>query len=282
MGKILITGANGQLGQDIVLEMDNRNLEYLATDKDDMNIVDKKSIEDIFKNNEIKSVIHCAAYTAVDLAEENVDICRRINAEGTRNLAEICREYNIPLMYISTDYVFDGLGEKPWEPEDHREPLNIYGQTKYEGELYVETLVEKYFIVRISWVFGDNGKNFVDTMINLGSKNKTLKVVSDQIGSPTYTKDLSVLLIDMINSEKYGKYHATNEGYCSWFDFAVEIFKQKKMDVEVIPVDSSAFPVKAKRPQNSRMNKSKLLLNGFNELPHWKNALERYLNEERG
>ena len=206
-----------------------------------------------------------------------MELCRKINAEGTENIAKACKELGCKLLYVSTDYVFNGEGERPWEPDDEREPLNVYGQTKYEGELAVEKYVEKFFIVRIAWVFGINGKNFIKTMLRLGEDHDELTVVADQIGSPTYTYDLARLLVDMIGSEKYGRYHATNEGLCSWYDFAVEIFRQAGMDVRVRPVTSEEYPAKAKRPHNSRMDKAKLEENGFERLPDWKDALGRYL-----
>ena len=236
-------------------------------------------IENINNDAKIDAIIHCAAYTAVDAAEDNEALVTKINAEGTKNIAEVAKTLDIAMMYISTDYVFDGEGERPWEPDDKRAPLNVYGMAKYKGELYVEELLKKYFIVRISWVFGLHGNNFIKTMLRLGKERGAVSVVNDQIGSPTYTPDLSRLLVDMIVSDKYGRYHATNEGLCSWYDFAVEIFKQAKLDVAVTPVSSDAFPVKAKRPHNSRMDKSKLTKNGFKLLPPWQDALRRYLLE---
>lgn len=224
-------------------------------------------------------VVHCAAWTAVDAAEDETELCRRINALGTEHIAGMCRELDIPMIYISTDYVFNGQGERPWEPDDEREPLNVYGRTKYEGELAVEKYLEKYYIVRIAWVFGINGKNFVKTMLNLSETRDTLTVVDDQIGSPTYTKDLARLLVDMLETEQYGHYHATNEGNCSWCEFAKEIFRQAGKEVTVLPVTSDQYPAKARRPQNSRMNKDKLEKMGFERLPSWQNALERYLKE---
>ena len=225
------------------------------------------------------AVMHCAAYTAVDAAEENVELCRKINGEGTRNIAEVCRELDIPMMYISTDYVFDGQGERPWEPDDERHPLNVYGQTKYEGELAVlET--PKHFIVRISWVFGRGGKNFVKTMLRLSETHSKLTVVDDQIGAPTYTRDLSRLLADMAESEKYGIYHASNSGeYISWYQFAKAIFEEAGKNVEVLPVSSEEYGAKARRPFNSRMDCSALEKNGFEPMPHWRDALKRYLKE---
>lgn len=276
--KVLVTGVKGQLGYDVVNELEKRGHEAVGTDVEEMDITDAAKVREILTEENPDAVIHCAAYTAVDAAEENVELCRRINAEGTENIARVCSELNCKLLYVSTDYVFNGEGERPWEPDDEREPLNVYGQTKCEGELAVEKYVEKFFIVRIAWVFGVNGKNFIKTMLRLGKDHDELTVVADQIGSPTYTFDLSRLLVDMIESDKYGRYHATNEGLCSWYEFAVEIFRQAGMDVHVRPVTSEEYPAKAKRPHNSRMDKRKLEENGFERLPEWKDALFRYLN----
>lgn len=277
--KVLITGANGQLGHDVVLELKRRGHTPVITDREEMDITDRKSVNEFMENAMPEAVIHCAAYTAVDKAEEDVAACRLINADGTRNIAEACARINSKLMYISTDYIFDGEGERPWEPDDKvTVPLNVYGQTKYEGEIAVRENVERFFIVRIAWVFGINGSNFIKTMLRLGRQNGAVKVVNDQIGSPTYTEDLAVLLCDMIETDKYGCYHATNEGFCSWYDFACEIFKAAGMDnVTVTPVSSEEFPVKAKRPHNSRMSKDKLDANGFKRLPAWQDAVKRYV-----
>ena len=276
--RILVTGVKGQLGHDVVNEMEKRGLEAVGVDVEEMDITDKAACEKVITEAHVDAVIHCAAYTAVDAAEDNVEVCRRVNADGTRNIAEVCGRLGIKMMYISTDYVFNGGGERPWEHDDHREPLNVYGLTKYEGEIAVEQNVQKYFIVRIAWVFGVNGKNFIKTMLRLGKEKGAVSVVNDQIGSPTYTYDLARLLVDMIQTDKYGRYHATNEGLCSWYEFACEIFRQAGMDeVKVTPVDSDGFPAKAKRPSNSRMSKEKLTENGFERLPSWQNALERYL-----
>ncbi len=277
--KVLVTGVKGQLGFDVVNELKKNNIEAVGVDIEEMDITDKEAVDKVITNANVDAVIHCAAYTAVDAAEDNMEICRKINADGTRYIAEVCKKLDIKMMYISTDYVFDGEGERPWEPDDDRQPLNAYGISKYEGEVAVQDNLEKYFIVRIAWVFGVNGKNFIKTMLNLGKTHDTLTVVSDQIGSPTYTYDLAVLLVQMIQSDKYGIYHATNEGLCSWYEFAVEIFKQAEMNVNVIPVSSEEYKSKAKRPHNSRMSKDKLEANGFKRLPSWQNALERYLKE---
>ena len=281
--RVLVTGAKGQLGSDLLCELSKRNIESVGIDIDDLDITDaaatKRVIEKINNDARIDAIIHCAAYTAVDAAEDNEALVTKINAEGTKNIAEVAKTLDVAMMYISTDYVFDGEGERSWEPDDKRAPLNVYGMAKYKGELYVEELLKKYFIVRISWVFGLHGNNFIKTMLRLGKERGAVSVVNDQIGSPTYTPDLSRLLVDMIVSDKYGRYHATNEGLCSWYDFAVEIFKQAKLDVAVTPVSSDVFPVKAKRPHNSRMDKSKLTENGFELLPPWQDALRRYLLE---
>ena len=277
--KVLVTGVKGQLGHDVVNELEKRGHQAVGVDIEEMDITDEASVNQVIRENLPEAVIHCAAYTAVDAAEDNVELCRRVNGDGTRNIAKVCRDLDIKMMYISTDYVFNGQGTRPWEPDDHREPLNVYGQTKCEGELAVEENLEKYFIVRIAWVFGVNGKNFIKTMLNLGKTRDTLTVVADQIGSPTYTYDLSRLLVDMIETDKYGRYHATNEGLCSWYEFACEIFRRAGMKVNVLPVESKDYPAKATRPMNSRMSKEKLTENGFKLLPPWQDALSRYLKE---
>ncbi|MBR3811271.1 MAG: dTDP-4-dehydrorhamnose reductase [Agathobacter sp.] len=277
--KVLVTGVKGQLGYDVMNELTKRGHIAIGTDIEEMDITNADSVDAVIKENAPDAVIHCAAYTAVDAAEDNAKLCRRINAEGTQNIANVCKELDIKMTYISTDYVFDGQGERPWEPDDERTPLNVYGQTKYEGELAVQNTVDKYFIVRIAWVFGVNGKNFIKTMLNLGKTRDSLTVVNDQFGSPTYTFDLARLLVDMVETDKYGIYHATNEGICTWYEFACEIFKQAGMDVKVSPVSSAEYPAKAKRPSNSRMSKEKLTENGFEKLPTWQDALSRYLKE---
>lgn len=278
--KVLVTGVKGQLGFDVVKELEKRGHIAIGTDVDNMDITDANAVRQVITDAQPEAVIHCAAYTAVDAAEDNVALCRRINADGTRNIAEVCKALDCKMIYISTDYVFDGEGTLFRQPDDARKPLNVYGQTKYEGELAVESLLEKYYIVRIAWVFGVNGKNFIKTMLNLGKTRDHLTVVNDQIGSPTYTYDLAKLLVDMVETDKYGRYHATNEGICSWYDFACEIFKQAGYDhVSVDPVSASEYPAKAKRPSNSRMSKDKLTENGFDRLPTWQDALSRYLKE---
>ena len=270
--KVLVTGVKGQLGHDVIKELEKRGHTAVGVDIDNMDITDQEAVRRVVTQAAPEAVVHCAAYTAVDAAEDHEELCRLVNAKGTEHIVSVCRDLDCKLMYISTDYVFNGQGERPWEPDDEREPLNVYGQTKYEGELAVETL-EKYFIVRIAWVFGVNGKNFIKTMLNLGKTRDSLTVVDDQIGSPTYTYDLARLLVDMVETEKYGRYHATNEGLCSWYEFACEIFKEAGIQVKVSPVSSDMYPARAKRPMNSRMDKSKLRDMGFEPMPSWQAPL---------
>lgn len=277
--RVLVTGVKGQLGHDVMNELSKRGYQGIGVDVDEMDITDRAAVERVLKEVQPDKVVHCAAWTAVDDAEDKVELCRRVNAEGTENIAVMCRELDVPMIYLSTDYVFDGEGTRPWEPDDERHPLNVYGQTKYEGEIAVEKNLDKYFIVRIAWVFGVNGKNFIKTMLRLSETHDTLTVVDDQVGSPTYTYDLARLLVDMLETEKYGRYHATNEGLCSWCEFAREIFRQAGRNVNVIPVSSEEYPAKAKRPHNSRMSKDKLKEMGFEPLPSWQDALSRYLKE---
>ena len=275
--KVLVTGVKGQLGYDVVGELTKRGITSIGVDIDEMDITDPESVKSVITEAAPDAVIHCAAYTAVDAAEDNVDLCRRVNRDGTQNIANVCKALDCKMVYISTDYVFDGEGTRPWEPDDKQTPLNVYGQTKYEGELAVMNTLSKYFIVRIAWVFGINGKNFVKTMLNLAKTHDKLTVVNDQTGSPTYTYDLARLLVDMVLTDKYGIYHATNEGFVTWYEFACEIFKTAGVDIEVLPVPSSEYPTKAKRPSNSRMSKDKLKENGFEPLPTWQDALKRYI-----
>lgn len=278
--KVLVTGASGQLGYDVVRELEKRGHEAVGVSSKEMDITDQVQVEKMIREANVDVVMHGAAYTAVDAAEDNEAQCRLVNANGTENIAVVCKKLDIPMVYISTDYVFDGQGTRPWEPEDERHPLNVYGQTKYEGELAVQKNLEKYFIVRIAWVFGINGNNFIKTMLKLSKTHDTLTVINDQIGSPTYTYDLARLLVDMMETDRYGIYHATNEGLCSWYEFAVEIFRQAGIPMNVIPVTSAEYKAaKAKRPFNSRMNKDKLEANGFERLPKWQDALARYLEE---
>ena len=276
--KVLVTGAKGQLGRDMMNELERQGLEGIGVDVEEMDITDPEKCRSVIGQARADAVIHCAAYTAVDAAEDQAELCRRINGEGTRNVAEACRDAGVKLMYISTDYVFDGQGTRPWEPDDERAPLNVYGQTKYEGELAIEELLDRYYIIRIAWVFGAAGKNFIKTMLRLGKEKGAVSVVDDQVGSPTYTYDLARLLVDMVQTEHYGRYHATNEGECSWYEFACEIFRQAGLKVQVTPVSSEAFAARAKRPANSRMSKEKLTEKGFVRLPDWQDALKRFLD----
>jgi len=278
--KVLVTGVKGQLGYDVVRELEKRGHTAVGVDIDEMDITDAAAVERVLTETQPEAVIHCSAFTAVDRAEDETELCRRVNVDGTENIAKICKKLDCKMLYLSTDYIFSGDGERPWEPDDEASPLNAYGQSKYDGELALKKYVDKYFIVRISWVFGINGNNFIKTMLRLGRENGAVKVVDDQIGSPTYTYDLSRLLVDMIESDRYGAYHATNEGICSWYEFAKEIFRAAGMnDVSVTPVKSGEFPVKAKRPKNSRMSKEKLVANGFSLLPAWQDAVARYIKE---
>ena len=298
--KFFVTGVNGQLGHDVMNELIKRGHSGTGSDLapaysgiDDgtavtaaayvsLDITDKNAVNRVLTEIRPDAVVHCAAWTAVDAAEDNEELVRRVNADGTRYIAEACKAIDSKMLYLSTDYVFDGEGTTPWDPDCKTyKPLNVYGQTKLEGELAVSSVLDKYFIVRIAWVFGLNGKNFIKTMINVGKTHSEVRVVSDQVGTPTYTYDLSRLLVDMCESDKYGYYHATNEGgYISWYDFCVEIYRQYGLDTKVIPVTTAEYGLsKAKRPFNSRLDKSKLPLNGFTPLPDWKDALKRYLNQ---
>lgn len=278
--KVLVTGFNGQLGYDVVKELDKRNIASCGADVNDFDITDAQQTTDFIKAYSPDVIVHCAAYTAVDRAEDDVDTCRRVNAEGTKNLCLAALEADAKFIYISTDYVYPGNGDKPYEVTDGTAPLSVYGKTKLEGEGYVQQLLEKYFIIRTSWVFGKNGNNFVKTMLKLGKEHESLTVVCDQIGSPTYTPDLAVLICDMLMTERYGIYHGTNEGFCSWAEFASEIMAQAKLGAEIIPVTTAEYKAsRATRPTNSRLSKNCLVENGFKPLPHWTDALTRYLKE---
>ena len=300
--KFFVTGVNGQLDHDVMNELHERGHEGVGSDIAgdyagvadgsavttmpyvDLDITDKEAVLKVISEIKPDAVIHCAAWTAVDMAEDDdkVEKVRAVNAGGTQNIADACKAIDCKMLYLSTDYVFDGQGTEPWKPDckDYK-PLNVYGQTKLEGELAVVNTLEKYFIVRIAWVFGLNGKNFIKTMINVGKTHDEVRVVNDQIGTPTYCFDLARLLVDMCETVKYGYYHATNEGgYISWYDFCCEIYKQAGFKTEVIPVSTAEYGLsKAKRPFNSRLEKSKLIENGFNPLPTWQDALRRYLEE---
>lgn len=283
--KILVTGINGQLGHDCLIELKDRNYaNILGTDIDSLDITDERAVKKIISEYRPDIVMHNAAWTAVDKAEQLPEKVYEVNSLGTKYIAEACKEIGAKLVYISTDYVFDGKGDKFYETDDKRSGLSVYGKTKAQGEDFVTAILDKYFIVRISWVFGKNGNNFVKTMLKLAASGKTeLNVVNDQVGSPTYTRDLATLLCDMIKTEKYGIYHATNEGVCSWYEFAVEIFRQAGLAVRINPVSTAeylkAVAQQAERPLNSRLSKKSLEEAGFNKLPDWQSALKRYLTE---
>ena len=280
--RVFITGYSGQLGYDVARECEKRNIEFKGVSSKELDITDGIAVNDVISGYKPDAVIHCAAYTAVDKAEDEIELCRKINVGGTANIARTCKKLDIPMMYISTDYVFNGQGTEPWKP-DCRDfaPLNVYGQSKLDGERAVEESLDKFFIVRIAWVFGFNGKNFIKTMINIGKTHDTVRVVDDQIGTPTYTYDLARLLVDMIGSERYGYYHATNEGgFISWYDFCCEIYRQAGLVTKVIPVSTEEYGLsRATRPFNSRLDKTKLVDEGFMPLPDWQDALSRYLIE---
>lgn len=299
--KVFVTGVCGQLGHDVMLELHRRGYEGVGSDIAPafcgadgsivaempyipLDITDEKAVLEVISQVSPDVVVHCAAWTAVDAAEdeENKPKVFAVNVDGTRNIATVCEKLDCKMVYISTDYVFNGQGEQPWQPDcKEYAPLSVYGQTKLEGELAVSSLLTKYFIVRIAWVFGKNGKNFIKTMLNVAKKHDTVRVVCDQVGTPTYTLDLSRLLVDMCETEKYGYYHATNEGgYISWYDFTCEIFRQAGYDTKVLPVTTAEYGLsKAARPFNSRLDKSKLVQQGFTPLPTWQDALSRYLKE---
>ena len=300
--KVFVTGVNGQLGHDVMNELNKRGYEGLGSDIAEkysgvadgsavttmpyvsLDITDEEKVKKVIEEYKPDAIVHCAAWTAVDMAEDDdkVEKVRAINADGTKYIAEACKEIDSKMVYISTDYVFNGQGERPWQPDDKNyEPLNVYGQTKLEGELNVSGILDKYFIVRIAWVFGLNGKNFIKTMLKVGKNHDEVRVVNDQIGTPTYTFDLARLLVDMVETEKYGYYHATNEGgYISWYDFTKEIYRVAGYSTKVTPVTTQEYGLsKAARPFNSRLDKSKLVENGFNPLPTWQDAVKRYIDE---
>ena len=274
---ILVTGITGQLGYDVLRELEKRGLDCIGTTRKEIDLSTEDGAKNFILKNKPETVIHCAAYTAVDKAESEAEMAITVNGLGARRVAEACREIDAKMLFVSTDYVFGGDGKTPYETADEKNPVNTYGRSKLLGEDAVSMILKKYFIVRTSWVFGKNGKNFVKTMLNLADKNKKLRVVNDQIGSPTYTADLAPLLVDMIQTDKFGVYHATNEGFCSWADFAKEIFKQANKKVEVEPIATADYPTPAKRPFNSRLSKKSLDDAGFKRLPSWESAVERYL-----
>ncbi|HNX64258.1 MAG TPA: dTDP-4-dehydrorhamnose reductase [Oscillospiraceae bacterium] len=276
--KILVTGVNGQLGYDVVKELKRREISCIGTDINDFDITDEEETLDFIQSYSPDAVIHCAAYTAVDKAEDEREKCFSVNVLGTENISKACKRISAKIIYISTDYIFDGKGTEYFETDSPICPINYYGETKYKGEEKVGEYLEKFFIVRISWVFGINGNNFVKTMLKLGKERDEINVVCDQIGSPTYTADLAPLLCDMVVTEKYGVYHATNEGLCSWAEFAEKIFEISGLSVKVNHISSSDYPSKAKRPSNSRLSKTSLESNGFSRLPYWEDAVKRYIS----
>ncbi len=277
--KVLVTGVTGQLGHDVAEELGRRGVECLAVGSREMDLTDAGAVRRVVESYRPDAVIHCAAYTAVDKAEDDADRCLDVNGKGTLALARAAADVGAKVLYISTDYVFHGDGEAPFEVDAPVAPVNLYGLSKLFGEQAVQMVTEKYFIVRISWVFGKNGNNFVKTMLRLGAEREEISVVADQWGSPTYTKDLAPLLCDMIETEKYGVYHATNEGVTCWADFAQEIMRAAGLSCQVRPIPSEAYPTRATRPKNSRLSKKSLDAAGFHRLPSWQDALERYLGK---
>ena len=276
---ILVTGTTGQLGYDVVRELERRGEDFMGTTRAELDLSNPDAAKNFILDKKPDAVIHCAAYTAVDKAESEAELALTVNGLSTRRIAEACREINAKMIYLSTDYVFGGDSHIPYETGDEKNPVNVYGRSKLLGEDSVIAVLKNYFIVRISWVFGVNGKNFVKTMLNLADKHKKLRVVNDQVGSPTYTADLAPLLVDMIHTEKFGIYHASNEGVCSWAEFAEEIFKQAGKTVEVEKITTAEYPTPAKRPFNSRMSKASLDAAGFKRLPPWQDAVKRFLYE---
>lgn len=279
--KVLVTGFKGQLGYDVVKHLNQRRVACRGVDIDDFDLTQAESVHAYIKAYAPDVVVHCAAYTAVDRAEEDQDTCYAVNVNGTKYIAQACRELDATMVYISTDYVFDGEGDRPYQPDDQKDPKGYYGLTKSLGEDQVTSILSRYFIIRTAWVFGKNGNNFVKTMLRLGSERDVLRVVADQYGSPTYTDDLARLICDMIATDKYGTYHATNEGFCNWYEFAIEIMKAGGLSAKVEPVSSLEYPTKAVRPKNSRLSKDKIEAQGFSRLPTWQDALTRYIEELR-
>ena len=274
---IIVTGAKGQLGGDVCELLKQQNIPFIGIDREELDITDKKAVDTFFDENKADALIHCAAYVAVDKAELEKNICFSVNENGSGNLAEACKKHDIKMLYVSTDYVFNGDGEEPFEIDDEKSPLNTYGLSKLRGEEAVKETLEKHFILRTSWVFGEKNTNFISTMLHLSQTRNEINVVDDQIGSPTYSKDLARLICQMIKTERYGTYHGTNEGFCSWYELAKKTYLTANKDIKVIPVSSNEFPTKATRPKNSRLSKRCLDDNDFDRLPHWEDAVERYL-----
>ena len=277
MNNILVTGSTGQLGSDVVKELLKRGYSTLSPNRSELNLCSEDNIRNYILNSNCEAIVHCAAYTQVDKAEDEKDLCIKINATATKHIAKCAKILDIPMIYISTDYVFDGTKDGKYTENDETNPINIYGESKLAGEKYVQEILDKYYIVRTSWVVNINGKNFIETMLRLSKANNQLSIVNDQIGSPTYTKDLSRLLVDMLETSKYGLYHATNEGYCSWYEFANTIFKLANINIDIKAINSNEYASRAKRPMNSKLSKDKLIEYGFKPLPHWEDALKDYL-----
>lgn len=281
MNNILVTGSTGQLGSDVVKELLKRGYSTLSPNRSEFNLCSEDSIRNYILNSNCEAIVHCAAYTQVDKAEDEKDLCIKINATATKHIVKCAKILDIPMIYISTDYVFDGTKDGEYTENDETNPINIYGESKLAGEKYVQEILDKYYIVRTSWVFNINGKNFIETMLRLSKANNQLSIVNDQIGSPTYTKDLSRLLVDMLETSKYGLYHATNEGYCSWYEFANTIFKLANINIDIKAINSNEYASRAKRPLNSKLSKDKLIEYGFKPLPNWEDALKDYLIRRR-
>ena len=281
MNNILVTGSTGQLGSDVVKELLKRGYSTLSPNRSEFNLCSEDSIRNYILNSNCEAIVHCAAYTQVDKAEDEKDLCIKINATATKHIVKCAKILDIPMIYISTDYVFDGTKDGEYTENDETNPINIYGESKLAGEKYVQEILDKYYIVRTSWVFNINGKNFIETMLRLSKANNQLSIVNDQIGSPTYTKDLSRLLVDMLETSKYGLYHATNEGYCSWYEFANTIFKLANINIDIKAINSNEYASRAKRPLNSKLSKDKLIEYGFKPLTHWEDALKDYLIRRR-
>ena len=281
MNNILVTGSTGQLGSDVVKELLKRGYSTLSPNRSELNLCSEDNIRNYILNSNCEAIVHCAAYTQVDKAEDEKDLCIKINATATKHIVKCAKILDIPMIYISTDYVFDGTKDGEYTENDETNPINIYGESKLAGEKYVQEILDKYYIVRTSWVFNINGKNFIETMLRLSKANNQLSIVNDQIGSPTYTRDLSRLLVDMLETNKYGLYHATNEGYCSWYEFANTIFKLANINIDIKAINSNEYASRAKRPMNSKLSKDKLIEYGFKPLPHWEDALKDYLIRRR-
>lgn len=281
MNNILVTGSTGQLGSDVVKELLKRGYSTLSPNRSELNLCSEDNIRNYILNSNCEAIVHCAAYTQVDKAEDEKDLCIKINATATKHIVKCAKILDIPMIYISTDYVFDGTKDGEYTENDETNPINIYGESKLAGEKYVQEILDKYYIVRTSWVFNINGKNFIETMLRLSKTNNQLSIVNDQIGSPTYTRDLSRLLVDMLETNKYGLYHATNEGYCSWYEFANTIFKLANINIDIKAINSNEYASRAKRPLNSKLSKDKLIEYGFKPLSHWKDALKDYLIRRR-